>query len=157
MVLSWRRRKIWLPRSWKMLRYSMFFFALVCTGKCCSQTMQVTEGKGRGCENEEPPAVGRIQIWDHTRNVRCTNQQKLMGYIHGSWGNCQRKWLSHNSLYLTGCGSPFLKRNIRRTVELQLGQSHLCAGQDQGADPYGNYAKSHGRPWGDWWQPTWLH
>ncbi|KAK4821892.1 hypothetical protein QYF61_004408 [Mycteria americana] len=33
------------------------FFASVFTGKCSSHTTQVTEGKGRDWENEEPPIV----------------------------------------------------------------------------------------------------
>ncbi|KFV20297.1 hypothetical protein N340_07071, partial [Tauraco erythrolophus] len=37
------------------------FFASVFTGKSCSCTAQVTEGKGRDWENEEPPTVGEDQ------------------------------------------------------------------------------------------------
>jgi len=38
------------------------FFALVFTGKGSSHTAQVTEGKGRAWENEEPPTVGEDQV-----------------------------------------------------------------------------------------------
>ncbi|KFV17941.1 hypothetical protein N340_02406, partial [Tauraco erythrolophus] len=38
------------------------FFASVFTGKSSSGTAQVTEGKGRDCENEEPPTVGEDQV-----------------------------------------------------------------------------------------------
>ncbi|GAB0183106.1 mitochondrial enolase superfamily member 1 [Grus japonensis] len=38
------------------------FFASVFTGKCLSHTAQVTEGKGRDWENEEPPTVGKDQV-----------------------------------------------------------------------------------------------
>ncbi|KFQ75960.1 hypothetical protein N337_07842, partial [Phoenicopterus ruber ruber] len=39
-----------------------YFFASVFTGKCSSNTTQVTEGKGRDWENEEPPTVGEDQV-----------------------------------------------------------------------------------------------
>ncbi|KFU99993.1 hypothetical protein N340_08025, partial [Tauraco erythrolophus] len=38
------------------------FFASVFTGKSSSGTAQVTEGKGRDWENEEPPTVGEDQV-----------------------------------------------------------------------------------------------
>ena len=38
------------------------FFASVFTGKCSSHTAQVTEGKGRDWENEEPPTVGEDHV-----------------------------------------------------------------------------------------------
>ncbi|KFV08322.1 hypothetical protein N340_11415, partial [Tauraco erythrolophus] len=38
------------------------FFASVFTGKSSSCTAQVTEGKGRDWENEEPPSVGEDQV-----------------------------------------------------------------------------------------------
>ncbi|GAB0182059.1 mitochondrial enolase superfamily member 1 [Grus japonensis] len=38
------------------------FFASAFTGKCLSHTAQVTEGKGRDWENEEPPTVGEDQV-----------------------------------------------------------------------------------------------
>ena len=40
-------------------------FASIFTGKCFSHTTQVTEGKGRDWENEEPPIVGEDQVRDH--------------------------------------------------------------------------------------------
>jgi len=45
------------------------FFASVFTDKCPSHTAQVTEGKGRDCENEEPPTVGN-QDQDHLRDLK---------------------------------------------------------------------------------------
>jgi len=38
------------------------FFASVFTVKCSSHTTQVAEDKGRGWENEEPPAAGEDQV-----------------------------------------------------------------------------------------------
>ncbi|GAB0193293.1 mitochondrial enolase superfamily member 1 [Grus japonensis] len=38
--------------------------------KCSSHTAQVTEGKGRDWENEEPPTVGEDQVRDHLRNPK---------------------------------------------------------------------------------------
>jgi len=42
----------------------------VITGKCSSHTAQVTEGKGRDWENEEPPTEGEDQVQDHLRNLK---------------------------------------------------------------------------------------
>ncbi|GAB0204678.1 mitochondrial enolase superfamily member 1 [Grus japonensis] len=52
------------------------FFASVFTGKCLSHTAQVTEGKGRDRENEEPPTVGEDWVQDHLRNLKV---HKYMG------------------------------------------------------------------------------
>jgi len=41
------------------------FFASVLIGKCSSHTAQVSDGKGRDWENEEPPT-----IQDHLRNLK---------------------------------------------------------------------------------------
>ncbi|KAK4828554.1 hypothetical protein QYF61_027523 [Mycteria americana] len=38
--------------------------------KCSSHTAQVTEGKGRDWENEQPPTVGEGQVRDHLRNLK---------------------------------------------------------------------------------------
>ena len=46
---------------------------------------------------------------------------------------------------------PFLPR------ELLTCQSHLCAGEDHGADHPGNYTKAHKREEGDLKQPARLH
>ncbi|GAB0185962.1 mitochondrial enolase superfamily member 1 [Grus japonensis] len=46
------------------------FFASVFTSKCSSHTAQVTEGKGRDWENEEPTTVGEDQVQDHVRNLK---------------------------------------------------------------------------------------
>ncbi|GAB0205422.1 mitochondrial enolase superfamily member 1 [Grus japonensis] len=45
-------------------------FASVFTGKCLSRTAQVTEGKGRDWENEEPPTVGEDQVREYPRNLK---------------------------------------------------------------------------------------
>ncbi|GAB0208502.1 hypothetical protein GRJ2_003315900 [Grus japonensis] len=42
----------------------------VFTGKCLSHTAQVTEGKGRDGENEEPPTVGEDQVREYLRNLK---------------------------------------------------------------------------------------
>ncbi|GAB0210253.1 mitochondrial enolase superfamily member 1 [Grus japonensis] len=52
------------------------FFASVFTGNCLSHTAQVTEGKGRDGENEEPPTVGEDQVREYLRNLKV---QKSMG------------------------------------------------------------------------------
>jgi len=46
------------------------FFALVFTSKCSSHTTQVTDGKGRDWDNEEPLSVGEDQAQDHLRNLK---------------------------------------------------------------------------------------
>ncbi|PKU31884.1 rna-directed dna polymerase from mobile element hypothetical protein [Limosa lapponica baueri] len=46
------------------------FFNLVFTGKGSNHTTQVTEGKKRGFENEEPPTVGEDQVRDYLRNLK---------------------------------------------------------------------------------------
>ncbi|GAB0203223.1 mitochondrial enolase superfamily member 1 [Grus japonensis] len=45
-------------------------FASVFTSKCSSHTAQVTEGKGRDWENEEPPTVGEDHIQEYLRNLK---------------------------------------------------------------------------------------
>ncbi|GAB0206306.1 mitochondrial enolase superfamily member 1 [Grus japonensis] len=52
------------------------FFASVFTGKCSSHTAQVTEGKGRDWENEEPPTIGEDQVREYLRNLKV---HKAMG------------------------------------------------------------------------------
>ena len=46
------------------------FFVSVFTSKCSGHTAQVTEGKGRDSENEEPPSVYDDQVRDHLRNLK---------------------------------------------------------------------------------------
>lgn len=46
------------------------FFVSVLTGKHSSHTIQVTEGKGRDCKNEEPPTVREDQVQDHIRSMK---------------------------------------------------------------------------------------
>ncbi|GAB0195894.1 mitochondrial enolase superfamily member 1 [Grus japonensis] len=48
----------------------MELFASVFTGKCLSHAAQVTEGKGRDWENEEPPTVGKDQVQEYLRNLK---------------------------------------------------------------------------------------
>ncbi|GAB0185981.1 mitochondrial enolase superfamily member 1 [Grus japonensis] len=58
--------------TWDMEKAEVLndLFALVFPGKGSSHTAQVTEGKGRDWENEEPPTVGEDQIQDHLRNLK---------------------------------------------------------------------------------------
>ncbi|GAB0204829.1 mitochondrial enolase superfamily member 1 [Grus japonensis] len=58
--------------TWDMEKAEVLndFFASVFTGKCLNHTAQVTEGKGRDWENEEPPTAGEDQIQDHLRNLK---------------------------------------------------------------------------------------
>ncbi|GAB0183731.1 mitochondrial enolase superfamily member 1 [Grus japonensis] len=51
-------------------------FASVFTGKCLSHTAQVTEGKVRDWENEEPPTIGEDQVQEYLRNLKV---RKSMG------------------------------------------------------------------------------
>ncbi|GAB0180300.1 mitochondrial enolase superfamily member 1 [Grus japonensis] len=53
----------------------MTFFVSVFTSKGSSHTAQVTEGKGRDWENEEPPTVGD-QVREYLRNLEV---HKAMG------------------------------------------------------------------------------
>ncbi|GAB0209770.1 mitochondrial enolase superfamily member 1 [Grus japonensis] len=46
------------------------FFASVFTSKGSSHTAQVTEGKVRDWENEEPPTVGEDQVREYLRNLK---------------------------------------------------------------------------------------
>jgi len=46
------------------------FFASVFNSKCSSHTIQVAEGKGGDCENEELPTVGEDQVQDCLRNLK---------------------------------------------------------------------------------------
>ncbi|GAB0185995.1 mitochondrial enolase superfamily member 1 [Grus japonensis] len=46
------------------------FFASIFTSKGSSHTAQVTEGKGRDWENEEPPTVGDDQVREYLRNLK---------------------------------------------------------------------------------------
>ncbi|GAB0182061.1 mitochondrial enolase superfamily member 1 [Grus japonensis] len=46
------------------------FFASAFTGKCLSHTAQVTEGKGRDWENEEPPTIGEDQVREYLGNLK---------------------------------------------------------------------------------------
>ncbi|GAB0180070.1 mitochondrial enolase superfamily member 1 [Grus japonensis] len=50
--------------NWNMKKAKVLndFFASFFTGKCSSHTTQVTEGKGRDWDNEEPPTVGEDQV-----------------------------------------------------------------------------------------------
>jgi len=41
--------------------------------------------------------------------------------------------------------------------ELLTCKSHLCTGEDDGADLPGSYAKAYGRQGGDTGEPAWLH
>jgi len=58
--------------TWDMEKTEVLsdFFSLAFIGKCCSHTTQITEGKGRDWENEEPPTVGQDQVQDHLRNLK---------------------------------------------------------------------------------------
>ncbi|GAB0195090.1 mitochondrial enolase superfamily member 1 [Grus japonensis] len=55
-------------------------FASVFTSEGSSHTAQVTEGKGRHSENEEPPIVGEDQVREYLRNLKV---HKSMGPDEG--------------------------------------------------------------------------
>ncbi|GAB0183725.1 mitochondrial enolase superfamily member 1 [Grus japonensis] len=53
------------------------FFASVFTGKCLSHTAQVTEGKVRDWENEEPTTVGEDQVREYLRNLKSMGPDEM--------------------------------------------------------------------------------
>lgn len=97
-VFSGRIWEIWLPRTWRKLRYSTNFlpqFSLA--------NSPATEGKDRGWENEEPVVGDQDQV--HLRNPEGAQ-------VYGtSWGvstgpKGQMKWQCYCPSYLRSCGSP---------------------------------------------------
>jgi len=136
-------------------------FASVFTGKCPSHTTQVTDGKGRDWENEEPPTAGEDQVRDHLRNQKV---HKSMGpdevhprvlrdladefakplsiIFERSWQSSAvpTDWKSGNITLI------FKRKTWTTTRPVSLTSSW----QDHGADPPGNYAKAHGKSGGGW-------
>ncbi|PKU36250.1 rna-directed dna polymerase from mobile element hypothetical protein [Limosa lapponica baueri] len=53
------------------------FFTSIFTGKGSNHTVQVTEGKTRGYENEEPPTIGEDQVLDHLRNLKSMGPDEI--------------------------------------------------------------------------------
>jgi len=47
--------------------------------------------------------------------------------------------------------------STQTTLDSQNCQSHLCVGEDHGADPPGSDAKARGRQRADMGEPAWLH
>jgi len=60
--------------------------------------------------------------------------------FENSWqsGEVPTKWKRRNIM-------PISKREKRKTWGSTGSRSHLCARQNHGADPPGNYAKAHGK------------
>jgi len=58
--------------TWDMEKTEVLndFLISVFNSKCSSRTAQITEGKGRDWENEEPPTVGEDQVQDCLRNLK---------------------------------------------------------------------------------------
>jgi len=124
------------------------FFASVFNSKCFSHTAQVAEGKCGDWESEEPPTVGEDQVRDRLSNLKV---HKSMGpdEMHPrvlreledkvvisfsiisarSWqsGEVATDWRRGNITLIFKKGEKEDPGNYS--------QPHLCAWQDDGADP----------------------
>jgi len=135
------------------------FFASVLNTECSSHTTQVAVGKGRNWENEELPTVEDDQVRDCLRNLKVHKSMgpdelhpRVLRELAGEVAKplsiiFERSWRSGEVLHRLEKGQHhphFQKGKKGRPGELQASQPHLCAWQDDGADPPRNHAKAHG-------------
>jgi len=134
------------------------FFASVFTGECSSHTTQVVEDKGRGWENEEPPAEGEDQVRDHLRNLKVHKSMgpdEMLPQVLRELADevakppsivSERSWQSGEvpTDWKWGNITPVFDRGEKKDPGNYRPVS-LCVWQDHGADPPGNPAKAHGR------------